>query len=794
MTLAGGIGLLATALFLLGIVQLPRQQREASRWVDHTLEVLARAATLQADLATVTSEGRGFLVDQTTDGVRRFDAASQLVAGDLAALRVLTADNPVQQGALDRLDPLVMTRIIALREIVERAQAGDGSGAMGLARTLRGRVLTDQILAEVEGMKAEEQRLLTERGTAALGAANRTIAGLIACAFIMAASLFLTVALLVSRSRARAHLTKLRESERRLRTAAAEAAALAAEREATLGQLTEGVIVADRAGRIVFVNEAAERLHGVKRLHVTPGEYGETDHLLTKDACEPSPPLDLPLARATLRGETVTDARWMVSQVGLDGARLDVSPAAARVFGASPEALLEEALLARVVPDDRPNTGAFMRRLLAGEVEEDSILYRATHPARGEVWLEATGRLLRDPATGAPGGYIAVTRDVTERKRLEETLQHGQKMEAIGRIAAGVAHDFNNILQSVMGGLELVLDEVETGTPAHGFADVAIRAASRGAYLTHHLLAYARKQALSPRAVDLAAFLAEMRTFLARTLGPHIAIEVCVDRATPPVEVDSSQLQTAVLNLAINAAHAMPRGGTLSLGVCEESAAGQHWIVLAVSDTGVGMDAATLAQACEPFFTTKGLEGTGLGLSMVQGFAEQSRGRLHIASTPGEGTTVELRLPPAAADARPEAPQPGQEAPRAGGRVLLVDDDPDVLVTTEAFLDRAGFQVVRASSGDEALALLARDGERFDALVSDYAMPGLNGAALAVDSQAVQPGLPVLVITGFADVKEAVALPEGTVVLHKPFPREHLITALRGVLRRDTEVAERSLG
>ncbi|MBV9118752.1 MAG: response regulator, partial [Acetobacteraceae bacterium] len=445
-------------------------------------------------------------------------------------------------------------------------------------------------------------------------------------------------------------------------------------------------------------------------------------------------------------------------------------------------------------PEDRPNTDAFLRRLLAGEVEEDSTLYRATHPARGEVWLEATGRLLRDPATGAPGGYIVVTRDVTERKRMEETLRHGQKMEAIGRIAAGVAHDFNNILQSVMGGLELVLDEVETGTPAHGFAEVAIRAASRGAYLTHHLLAYARKQVLSPRVVDLAAFIAEMRTFLARTLGPHIAIEVCVDRATPPVEVDPSQLQTAVLNLAINAAHAMPRGGTLSLGVREESAAGEHWIVLAVSDTGVGMDAATLAQACEPFFTTKGLEGTGLGLSMVQGFAEQSRGRLHIASTPGEGTTVELRLPPAAAEARRAARQPGQVGPRAGGRVLLVDDDPDVLVTTGAFLDRAGFQVVRASSGDEALALLARGDERFDALVSDYAMPGLNGAGLAVESQSVQPGLPVVVITGFASFKEAAALPEGTVMLHKPFQREHLITALRGVMRCDTEAADRSLG
>ena len=203
MALASGIGLLTTALFLLATAQLPRQQREASRCVDHTLEVLARAATLEADLATVTSEGRGFLVDQTTDSGRRFDTASRLVAAYLAALRVLTADNPVQQRALDRLDPLVMTRIIALREIIERAQAGDESGAMGLARTPRGRVLTGQIRAEVEGMKADEQRLLTERGTAALRGARRTMIGMIACAFIMAASLFITVALLVGRSRAR---------------------------------------------------------------------------------------------------------------------------------------------------------------------------------------------------------------------------------------------------------------------------------------------------------------------------------------------------------------------------------------------------------------------------------------------------------------------------------------------------------------------------------------------------------------------------------------------------------------
>jgi PAS domain S-box-containing protein len=237
--------------------------------------------------------------------------------------------------------------------------------------------------------------------------------------------------------------------------------------------------------------------------------------------------------------------------------------------------------------------------------------------------------------------------EMAERAKVDEALKHLQKMEAIGKLAAGVAHDFNNILQSIVGCLEMVLDELAEGTPGRRFAGVALNAATRGSSLTHHLLSYARRQVLLPRVVALAPFLADLRTLLGRTLGPNIAIQTRVD-ATRGVLVDPGQLETALLNLAINASHAMRHGGTLAIEASD--ARDGPFVVIAVTDTGIGMDAATLAQAVEPFFTTKGAEGTGLGLPMVQGFVEQSGGTFSIDSAPGRGTTIRLRLPSGAPD------------------------------------------------------------------------------------------------------------------------------------------------
>jgi CheY-like chemotaxis protein/two-component sensor histidine kinase len=300
----------------------------------------------------------------------------------------------------------------------------------------------------------------------------------------------------------------------------------------------------------------------------------------------------------------------------------------------------------------------------------------------------------------------------------------------------------------------------------------------RGSQLTHHLLCYARKQTLWPQSVDLATFLPKIENLLARTLGPHIAIELRV-RQTPRTRADPGELETALLNLAINAAHAMPGGGRLTIEAHGMHIQERSWVRIAVTDTGAGMDEATVAQAVEPFFTTKGVNGTGLGLSMVQGFAEQSGGTLRIRSAPGQGTTIELRLPAAMMPDRTEGPLPA--TPLAKGRILLVDDSMDVLVTVGALLEKTGFEVVRVDSGERALSILEKPG-RFDALVSDYAMPGLNGAELIARARRLRPGLPALIITGYAAVDEEGIVVQETAILVKPFQRRELIEALLHVL------------
>jgi PAS domain S-box-containing protein len=376
--------------------------------------------------------------------------------------------------------------------------------------------------------------------------------------------------------------------------------------------------------------------------------------------------------------------------------------------------------------------------------------------------------------------------DITSRKRAElalrsseARLQHGQKMEALGKLAAGVAHDFNNILQTIVGSLELVRDEVEDGTQARAFTEVALTASVRGSSLTRDLLSYARKQVLRPQAIALAEFLSHIRQLLTRTLNPNIVIKLRVEQS-PSMLADPGQLQTALLNLAINAAHAMPRGGELTFEAHPDDEAGRSLAVVTVTDTGAGMDEATLAQATDPFFSTKGLGGSGLGLSMVLGFVEQSGGGLRITSQPGKGTRAELRMPAVTSVDLQKMPAQ-QETRQASGRILLTDDTPDVLITMAALLVKSGFEVVCAENGDRALALL-RSGGPFDLLITDYAMPGRNGAELIIDARLIQPGLRTLILTGFADLDFAATPSKETVVLRKPVQRPELIDAVRKVM------------
>jgi signal transduction histidine kinase len=371
-----------------------------------------------------------------------------------------------------------------------------------------------------------------------------------------------------------------------------------------------------------------------------------------------------------------------------------------------------------------------------------------------------------------------------------------QKMDSLGRLTGGVAHDFNNLLAAVLMSLELLRKQLRDGDPkVQQLLDNAMQGAERGAALTRRMLAFARRQELKPQAVDLNNLVHGMQDLLKSTSGPLVRIETQVPPDLPQVLVDAHQLELAILNLAVNARDAMPRGGTLTIGAREESIASSYpsglepgrYVRLNVTDTGEGMDDVTLRRALEPFFTTKGHgQGTGLGLSMVHGLAVQSGGRIALHSRKGEGTTVELLLP--VADAAKPAASPNTLAKAAAvgtsRTVLAVDDDGLVLTGTVAMLEDLGHTVVAASSGQQALELV-RGNDAIDLVLTDHAMPGLTGIELAAELQKFRPGLPVILATGYAQLPEALDLPR----LVKPFSQSQLAEAVQAGFRPKEEQA-----
>jgi PAS domain S-box-containing protein len=352
--------------------------------------------------------------------------------------------------------------------------------------------------------------------------------------------------------------------------------------------------------------------------------------------------------------------------------------------------------------------------------------------------------------------------DLTELKAAEARLREAQKMETLGQLTGGVAHDFNNLLMAVLGNLALLKKRLPEDPRLARLLDGALQGAERGAALTQRLLAFARRQELRPAAVDLAALVLGMRGLLERSTGPGVRIGVELPPGLPAALVDANQLELALLNLAVNARDAMPGGGTLAVTLAEAQApspgappglAPGAYLRLGVRDSGTGMDAATLARAVEPFFTTKGAgRGSGLGLSMVQGLAQQSGGGLALASTPGQGTLAEIWLPRAGqAAAAPRPAPPDALPPVEARRVLVVDDDPLVAAGTALMLEDLGHGALIARSAQEAIELVARD-PAIDLVLTDYAMPGMNGLDLAGLLRRDHPGLKVALATGHAEL------------------------------------------
>jgi signal transduction histidine kinase/ActR/RegA family two-component response regulator len=388
-------------------------------------------------------------------------------------------------------------------------------------------------------------------------------------------------------------------------------------------------------------------------------------------------------------------------------------------------------------------------------------------------------------------------RQVAERERIEERLRQVQKMDAVGRLSGGIAHDFNNLLQSVAGSFELICRTPADTERVRRWAEAGLQSAERGAKLTAQLLAFSRAQRIEAKPVIVSDLVFGFRDLLSRTLGPMIEITFDLDSDGVPVLSDPTQLEMAVLNLAINARDAMPEGGKLTIttrvidvATDPELAAGQY-VKLSVADTGTGMAGEVAARAFEPFYTTKGLgKGTGLGLSQVYGIARQGGGTARIETAPGRGTTVHIWLQRTAnlPDAATESMRADGEPANVLASVLVIDDDADVRRMLVESLEALGYDVTEAEDGRAGLSIL--EGAPPDVLVVDFAMPGLNGAEVAKAARARLPKLPIIFATGYADTGAIEAMAgTDTPVLRKPFRITELQAAVADAIQKGHAVS-----
>ena len=540
------------------------------------------------------------------------------------------------------------------------------------------------------------------------------------------------IAAALDRSRIMAELSAAREA----------AEADAAEQAAILGQLAEGVIITDANGRITFVNDAATKLHGVAALDVDPSQYSETYHLFREDG-SPYPSEELPLARAILHGQTARDERWQIHRP--DGSQVLAIGNAQPVLG----------------PDGK-TTAAVLT------VRDDT----ARHSA--ELALRELNETLE----------MRVAERTAELEHAQEALRQSQKLEAMGQLTGGVAHDFNNLLTPILGSLDLLHRRQLGGPREQMLIEGALQSADRAKTLVQRLLAFARRQPLSPTAVDIGKLVGGLENLLASTLGPHISLRIDIGKNLPPAKGDANQLEMALINLSVNARDAMPESGILEISArLDDVGAGQRpdlapggYVLLTMTDNGSGMDRETLTRSIEPFFSTKGIgKGTGLGLSMVHGLASQLGGSMTVMSEPGEGTTVAIWLPVTEADDRPVGrPATKAEPRRFSGTVLLVDDEAVVRGSTADMLSDLGFDVVEAGSAEKAIIMLGQLPD-LRLLVTDHLMPGMTGAKLAESFRQLRPGVPVLIITGYA---EADGIPPDLRRLNKPFRQSELVAVL----------------
>ena len=720
-------------------ILLDTRSRQQSLETDRTLAVLKQLADLRVRVGTAESAARDYALTGDPGVAEEYRQTRDALAPDFAAL-IAAINDPVHRRLLEETRELMQRRIEASNELVGRQGGSPGTAATAGRMIAETRGMARTITANLARVQTElREQLAQQTAESRLAGRILLIVDLCGVALIL---LFAGV------------LTREVVSTRRQLSAALEASrATAQSLEAAVAERTTHLVAAhEELRRSTSVMQSM--FHSMAEAALVIDRNGEV--LLSN-----------PAAEKMLRyrpGMNVNGLRALSTQYHADG----VTPLA-----------VEDLPAARVLRGEEFDNMEFIARPKAGD---------------RQVCLVVSGRPWRD-ASGEIKGAALVYHDITASRETERKLQQAQKLEAIGKLTGGVAHDFNNMLTVITGTTETLVTRLQDRPDLRATATLIDRAAQRCAELVESLLAFARRQPLHPRNVDVNAAVSDVAKLLRPTLGEQIAIETTLDPELAAVHLDASQLANALLNMAINARDAMPGGGRLTLQTRmvtpEESGldsapetAPSRYVMIAVGDTGTGMPPHVREKVFEPFFTTKEVgKGSGLGMSMVYGFVTQSGGHIRIDSEEGAGTTVRLYLPPAEGAAVKTA---AKVEPAAGGSeaILVVEDDALVRNFVTAQLVGLGYKAVSAADGPAALARLQK-GERYDLLFTDVVMPGgMNGRQLAQEAERFRPGMKVLYTSGYTDdtIMHRGRLDPGVLLLQKPYRKGELARMVRKAL------------
>ena len=792
---AKGLAVVALPLAWLLVVAgafylVQRDTQSAGNWVRHTQEVRSEIQLVHTRVEEAQTGALGYRLTHDSAWLAPYQRAQQALPAILDGLESMVRDNQEQVARVRQIRTLVTEQLEDLHPLT----AGGPAAPRALAESGKTLAAARQILNQT--MKQEDD-LLAERRAAAR--ASQAKAYVVIVAGVLLAPLCGVLAMLLFTSAVARRIEVLEANSHRL----AEGRPIVAMRSGNdeIGRLEQSL---GEAASLLSRREADLRRSGEEleaRVEERTSELGVANRALEAEVAERNR-AEQELADLNRQLEAVIDASPLaIIRLDLQGNVQAWSRAAEQLFG-----WRQEEVLGRPLPTV-PDGGSQEFRALLERTARGEVLTGYTTRRRRKDGTLADIRLWTAPLFGAAGevrGKIAIVADITEQMRLEQQLTHSQKMEAIGRLAGGVAHDFNNVITVVSGYGHMILDGVQNDPDLREAAEEVLKAASRAAALANQLLTFSRHQVIQPAVIELNALVSDMQRMLRRVIGEQIDLQAVVRPEVGLVRADVGQIEQVLMNLVVNARDAMPGGGTLTVEtanvVLDESYSRTHpgvgpgnYVMLAVSDTGTGMDPETRSHIFEPFFTTKERgKGTGLGLSIVYGIIKQHGGDIWVYSEPEKGTTFKIYLPQVAAGSATDvAADPASTRLFGDETVLLVEDEPGVRKLVRGILEQHGYIVIEAESGPQALEMDAGHEGRIDLLLTDVVLPEMSGREVADALTLRRSGIKVLYLSGYTDhvVMDRGVLAEGASFLQKPFTPEVLARKIREVLDDRSQAA-----